>query len=281
MPSRALVLGALTICALVGAHGVAGQEWKDVTMSRRLDGTAPVRAQVSYGAGTFTLRSTPERLLYRMSLRYDERAFEPRAEFRGNRLILGLEGTGGRFSLNRTDGSGSMALELGRGVPLDLDLEFGAVKANVDLGGLSLTRLELSTGASESIIEVSEPNPSVLSEADFEVGAADFTLRNLGNLGAERIDVQAGVGKVALWLDGAWRTNGRLSIDMGLGALELHVPEGLGIRIRKDSFLTSFDPEGLVKRGDSYYSLDWEEAERNVTIDLNAAFGSVQVIWIR
>ena len=59
------------------------------------------------------------------------------------------------------------------------------------------------------------------------------------------------------------------------------MPDGLGIRLRKDSFLTSLDSEGLVKRGDAYYSLDWDDAERNVTIDLDAAFGTVKVVWIR
>jgi hypothetical protein len=68
---------------------------------------------------------------------------------------------------------------------------------------------------------------------------------------------------------------------MGLGRLELRIPEGLGIRLSKDSFLTSLDSEGLVKRGDSYYSVDWEEAEHQVTIELDAAFGSVDVVWVR
>jgi len=37
----------------------------------------------------------------------------------------------------------------------------------------------------------------------------------------------------------------------------------------------------LIKRGDAYYSPDWEEADRKLTIDLDAAFGSVKVVWIR
>jgi hypothetical protein len=162
-----------------------------------------------------------------------------------------------------------------------LDLEFGAVRADLDLGGLHLTALDLSTGASKSMIDISEPNRGQIATARFEVGAAEFAARHLGNLNAERIEFDAGVGSVTLWLDGDWQRDMRLSIDMGLGALELRVPEGLGIQLRKDSFLTSLDSEGLVKRGDSYESLDWADASRKVTIDLDAAFGSVKVIWVR
>lgn len=274
---RFAVLTALA--ALWAPAAVEGQSWREVTMSRQLREAAPVRAEVSYAAGTFTLRGTEEPLLYRVFVRYDEDVFRPVAEVSGDRLHIGLEGEG-RFSLRRGQTGGTMNVELARGLPMDLDLEFGAVKADLDLGGLALRELELSTGASESRIDISEPNPVPMTRARFEVGAADFTLQRLGNLGAERIDVEAGVGHVSLSLDGTWRANARLSVQMGLGALEIRVPEGLGVRVRKDSFLTSFDPEGLVKRGDSYYSLDWEQAERNVTIDLDAAFGSVEVVWI-
>jgi hypothetical protein len=117
--------------------------------------------------------------------------------------------------------------------------------------------------------------------ARFQIGVADFTTRHLGNLNAERIEVDAGVGEVTLWFNGEWRRDAEVSIDMGLGSLELRMPEGLGVELRKDSFLTSLDSEGLVKRGASYYSPDWETAERKVTIDLNAAFGSVRVLWVR
>ncbi len=279
--NRSAALALLVAAATIWPASAGAQTWKEVTMSRHLEGTAPIRAQVSYGAGTFSLSATSEPLLYRMSIRYDEDKFEPRAELSGNRLIIGVEGTGRGFSLNRSTTDGSMELQLARGVPMDLDLEFGAVRADVDLGGLSLTDLQLSTGASESVIDVSEANPSRMRRAEFEVGAADFTLNGLGNLRAESVSLEAGVGQVTLGLDGAWPADAQVEIDMGLGALELRVPEGLGIRIRKDSFLTSFDSEGLVKRGDAYYSLDWEEAERKITIDLNAAFGAVQVVWIR
>ncbi|MDZ7779268.1 MAG: toast rack family protein [Gemmatimonadota bacterium] len=278
-----LLLG-LTACALVGVTSTAeaaAQSWREITMSRKLEGAGPLRAEIAYGVGTFSLRGTDDDVLYRMALRYDEDKFEPVTEYTGERLRIALEGGTHRLFWGGSEDGGSMELELARGVPMDLDLDFGAVKANVDLGGLALTDLELSTGASESRIDISAPNPRQMGRAEFEVGAADFTVSNLGNLRAERTEVHAGVGKVVLGLEGAWPTEARLGIDMGVGALELRIPEGLGVRVRKESFLTSFDPEGLVKRGDSYYSLDWEEADRKLTINLNAAFGSVRVVWIQ
>lgn len=271
---------ALAAAAALGLPSLAQcQSWRDVTMSRQLESNDPVRVYVEYGAGRFTVRSMDEGLLYRMHLRYDEERFEPVSDLSGNVLRLGAESVGRGVDFDKH--SGELEIELARGIPMDLDLEFGAVRADIDLGGLALTDLDLSTGASESTVDVSEPNPSTMGSARFEVGAAEFTARGLGNLNAERIEVDAGVGELTLWLDGRWQRDAALALNMGLGSLELRIPEGLGVRLRKDSFLTSLDSEGLVKRGDAYYSLDWEDASRKVTIDLDAAFGSVSVVWIR
>ncbi len=274
--------GLVAVAALlVLPLSVDAQSWRTVTMSRQLSGEDDLRVSVSYGAGHFKVRPAAEGVLYRMQLRYDEEVMEPQAEFEGHRLHLGVESVGRGIRIGKKSSGGEMDLMLSREVPMDLDLEFGAVRAELDLGGMWLTGLDLSTGASESTVDISEPNPAEMRLATFEVGAADFTVRHLGNLNARRIEVDAGVGDIALWFNGDWQQDAAVSIDMGLGALELRFPEGLGVRFKKDSFLTSLDSEGLVKRGDAYYSLDWETADRKITVDLDAAFGSVRVVWVR
>lgn len=276
MPRTMMVV----LLSAFAAPTLQAQNMRTVTMSRQLEDDQEVSVDVEYGAGHFTVRSVGEGLLYRMNLRYDEDRYAPIAEYSNHRLEVGLESTR-RGRLHRDSEAGELELELARGVPIDLDLQFGAVRADIDLGGLMLTDLELSTGASESTVDISEPNRGRMESASFEVGAADFELHNLGNLNAERIDFDAGVGSITIGLEGQWQRDARLAIDMGLGALELRVPEGLGLRLNKDSFLTTLDSEGLVKRGDTYESLNWGEADRRITVDLDAAFGSVEVVWVR
>lgn len=276
---KALYIAAVTVA--VAPALLAGQSWRTVTMSRQIEDNDEIRVFVEYGAGSLKLRAADGGVLYRMSLRYDEEIFEPVSDFSGHRLRLGVESIGRGFHIGRSKQSGELDLEFARGIPMDMDLEYGAVRADIDFGGLALTDLDLSTGASQSIIDISEPNSVGMSTARFEIGAAEFEARHLGNLNAERIEIDAGVGQITLWLNGRWQRDARISIDMGLGALELRVPEGLGLRLRKDGFLVSLDSEGLIKRGDWYYSLDYEDADRKVTVDLDAAFGSVKVVWIR
>ena len=276
---KALYIAAVTVA--VAPALLAGQSWRTVTMSHQIEDNSEIRVFVEYGAGHLKIGAADGGVLYRMNLRYDEDIFEPVSDFSGDRLHLGVESIGRGFNIGRNKQSGELDLEFARGIPMDMDLEFGAVRADIDFGGLALTDLDLSTGASQSTIDISEPNSVGMSTARFEIGAAEFEARHLGNLNAERIEVDAGVGQVTLWLNGRWQRDASVSIDMGLGALELRVPEGLGLRLRKEGFLVSLDSEGLVKRGDWYYSLDYEDADPKVTVDLDAAFGSVKVVWVR
>jgi|ETN07SMinimDraft_1059922.scaffolds.fasta_scaffold50435_2 hypothetical protein len=281
MTTMRRALSVAVVAAVLAPTLLAAQSWRDVTMSRQIEDNREVRVLVEYAAGRLTVRPTDEGVLYSMNLHYDEDRFEPVADFSGDRLRLGVESIGRGFNVGRGKQSGQLDLELARGIPMELDLEFGAVRADIDLGGLALTELDLSTGASQSTIDISEPNSAVMSAARFKIGAAEFEARHLGNLNAELIEVDAGVGQVTLDFTGRWQRDARVSIDMGLGALELRIPEGLGVRLRKDGFLVSLDSEGLVKRGGAYYSLDWDDADRKITIDLDAAFGSVVVEWVR
>ena len=273
----ALVAASLLVAGFPFPGGA--QSWRSVTMSRQLAGEEELDVRIRFGAGRLTIEPGEHGTLYRMHLRYDEETFEPVAEYGRGRLDLGVEGTKHNIRWSKND-TQEMELSLARGVPMNLDIEFGAARADLDLGGLQLTRLNLRTGASESRIVVSERNPVRMSNASVEVGAADFHMMNLGNLNSERIDVDAGVGKVVLGFQGDWQGDATVSVDMGLGALELRFPEGLGVRLVKDTFLTSLDSEGLIKQGDSFYSPDWEEAEHRVTVTVDAAFGSINVVWV-
>jgi len=212
-----------------------------------------------------------------MQIEYDEDVFETLAEYRGSSLRIGVESLGRRIRLGRDRTASTMELALSRDVAMDLNMDFGAVRADIDLGGIRLTRLEINTGASRTVIDISEPNPETMSQASMDVGAAEFTVLNLGNLNTSMIEIDAGIGHIELGFTGDWRQNARVSVDMGLGSLVLRHPRGLGVRLVKDTFLTSLDSQGLVKRGDTYYSLDYDEAEYQITVDVDAAFGSIRV----
>jgi len=271
---RAAMVGSALLAA--ASLPAQAQDMKTVSQSRALAGEETLDVQIVYGAGVLSVGPAEGGVLYALDLRYDERQFEPMTRFSENRLEVGVEGRGRNIDLDDDD-DGQLDLKLAPGLPMDLRLEFGAGRATVDLGGLALRDLDIETGASESRIRVSRPNPQVLRRAEFNVGAADFEATRLANLNLEELSVNAGVGRVALDFSGTLRRDLEVDVDMGLGSLELRVPEGVGVRIEKSSFLTSFDADGFIRRDGVYYSADWDSATRRIMVDVTAAFGSISV----
>ncbi len=273
-------LGAGVALAAMLAAPAAAQDMTTISTSRALSGETALDVRIEYGAGQLFIRPAESGILYALDLRYDESQFEPVTEFSGQRLEIGLDGRGRNIDLDDGD-EGRLDLRLAPDVPMDLRLEFGAGRAEVDFGGLALRDLDVETGASESRIDVSRPNPETLRRAEFDVGAADFEALRLGNLNLEELSVTAGVGKVALDFSGALRHDVDVEVSMGLGSLELRLPESVGARIDKDSFLTSFDADGFVERDGAYYSSNWESAERRIRVQVEAAFGKISVVRSR
>lgn len=279
--NRTRRLGLLAASAVVlHACGEANaqEDWRTLNNSRQSDGEELLRVAVEYGAGTLSIGSGEAGMLYNARVHYDAETFRPVVTYADSRLRLGVEGGGGRGGRNIR--AGELDLKLSPAVPVELELKFGAADAKLDLGGLRVRRLDIQTGASRTMLSVPEPNLETCRFAQIQVGAARFEGTGLGNLNAERLSVQGGVGEVTLDFTGAWASAMTANIEMGLGSLTLRLPRGLGVRVTRVGRLASFDSEGLTKRGDSYYSANWDAGDENLSLDIKAALGSIRVVWV-
>lgn len=272
----------LAVAALAGPADLDAQRWKTVTAARQVTDEEDLRVKVDYGAGVLIVRRGDDGELYNALFHFDENWSVPKTHYANGRLEVGLSADEiGDADFDDWPDEASLELELAGGVPMELELNFGAGQAELDLTGLGLRKLVVNTGASESVIRVGEANRERMESAAINVGAADLDVHGVGNLNAEEVTVKSGLGSVTLRLDGEWERDGYLVVSMGLGALELQVPRSLGVRLRRpDSFLASIETDGLEKRGRFYQSANWESAERKVEIEITAVLGSVDLDWI-
>jgi hypothetical protein len=268
----------VALLALTLPAGTAAQDWRSVTYLRQTAGEDLLRVDVEYGAGRLEIQPAPAGMLYRANLRYDADGFRPVSSYRDGQLRIGVEG--GNSIRGRNLKAGHLQLRLGPTVPIELVVKFGASEADLELGGLRIRSARISTGASQTDLRFSEPNPDLCRFIEFEIGAAQFKATGLANLNTERLRLSGGVGEVLLDFTGNWRTDMTADLNMGLGSLTIRVPRGVGVRVHKEGLLAGFDSQGLVKRGDVYFSEDWEAAERKLTINVDAALGSIRMAWV-
>ena len=257
---------------------VLAQSWSTMRASREDGGETELNVLVRYGMGHFTISAGDPSRLYEVLLRYDEDSFEPVHEFENGRLTVGVDGNGSQSLFRRSSSEGELDLILSGQVPMDLELEFGAVRADLDLGGLRLRSLDLSTGASEAELRVSAPNPEPMRFVRFAIGAASLRARELGRLNTEEVTLEAGVGDVRLDFSGLQREETRIRAEIGLGNLEIRIPGEAGIRLTRESFLTSLEAPELERRGEAFFSSNWDSSSMRVTIEVEAAFGRVSIL---
>lgn len=278
----ALLAGLLLAAA---APAAAGQTWRTVTESRRHLGEDTLAVVIAFALGELRIAPADAPVLYRANLVYDDQLFEPAIHYdpaRG-RLRAGIERDDDHRSLDVDWDDRSeqrLVLGLSREVAVNLHVEFGAGNASLDLGGLAMVSARIQTGASESTIRFSEPNVATCRRLTFEVGAAEFRALQLGNARCERIRVSGGVGEILLDLSGAWPDGDhRVRADVGLGEVRVEVPRSAGVRVEIHKFLAGVDHPGFTKRGNYYYSANYEDAAVKLLVEVHATFGSIEIAW--
>jgi hypothetical protein len=223
-------------------------------------------------------------MLYEGEIYYDEDVFEAYTDYEPERqrLFFGVQTRDRGFNLGRHETPQRMDLKLNPHIPTRLVLGLGAVEAQVELGGMNISALDLSTGAAETNLSFSEPNRGECRSLDLHVAAAEFLAEQLANSRCEVISFEGGVGNITLDFTGDWAnaTTTEAEIELGLGQLTLRLPRGLGVALEVDRFLASFDRAGFRKRGDRYVSDGYETASKRLTVYIKAVLGDIDIDWV-
>lgn len=262
----------------------SAQSWRPYSTFRQLHGETRLDAQLEFAAGMLKVTPGRQAELYRMHLSYDADRFVPLSQYEGpaSTVRLGVESAGraGLRVVSRKQLRQKAVVELSPRTDLALDLNLGAGEADLDLGGLRISRVRLETGASRATVRFSAPNPTRCESAVFAAGAADLAIYRLGNSRCERVKVEGGVGKLTLDFGGAWTTTQKAELTLSMGELRLRLPKRTPVRITMDKFLSSFNPEGLVRRGGAWVTRDFDPADPHLDIALTCSVGAVRVEWV-
>jgi hypothetical protein len=278
---RRLLLAALALS--LGAPAAA-QSMRPFSTYRQWHGETRLTARLDYAAGALRLAAGRPNELYRMDVLYDGDRFLPLSDFDAAQggVALGLRaaGDGGLRVISRNQLRQTASVTFSPKNDLALAVTLGAVDGDLELGGLRLTDLDLQAGASRATVRFSQPNATRCRSATLRAGAAELSVLGLGNSRCDLIAFEGGVGRVTLDFGGAWTSSARVQVKMALGEVALLLPRQVGVRLTLDKFLSTFEPQGLVRRGDSYLSPGYDQAARHLDIDVTTAVGGVTVGWI-
>jgi hypothetical protein len=144
-------------------------------------------------------------------------------------------------------------LRLNDEVPVEMAIQMGAGSANLELGSLSLTRLEV------------------------DAGAGDVTVDLAGALSLTRLDIDIGAGRVTVDLTGDRQVDLDAKIKGGAGRATVRLPRDVGVRVDVEGGLGKVNAGGLKKDGDAYVNDAYGNSEVTLRVEVEAGLGAIDL----
>jgi hypothetical protein len=144
-------------------------------------------------------------------------------------------------------------LRLNDDVSTDMSVKVGAGKSDLVLGSLSLTELQVETGAGE--VGVDLHGASSLAGLTIKVGAGQLTV----DLTGERaVDLDA-------------------EVEGGIGEATLRLPRDVGVRVEVQGGLGSVHANGFTKDGNTYVNEAYGTSDVTLRMDVQAGLGAINL----
>ena len=200
MPLNKNKIGIGTAIAVVAALAAACEAPRNTRRETRTvdpGGAARVEARIKMGAGELRLRGSGQPALLDASFEFNRERYRPEVEYRlvGDKGVLDVRHARHRnFHFGLGTNRNRWDLVLGNALPLDLNIDLGAGRSDLDLQGLKLQRVEIDMGVGEMNLDLRGPHAAgFLVRIDGGVGSGDLRLPS--EVGV-RVKVDGGIGSV-------------------------------------------------------------------------------------
>jgi len=233
-----LLLLAVAVVATVGSTGCRRVRLEDVegpagletaTKSVALGGAERLDARMRMAAGEFKLAGGATGAMDG-TFEASPRTWLPEVQY-------SVEGTSGVLRVTQPnmdnfdfmgDTRNIWTVKLASGIPVDLDVEFGAGDSTVDLSEVDVRDLHVLTGAGETTIDLTGERTADV-RAEIEAGVGQLTIKVPENVGVRITGAQDGIGDFNVdgfsadgdaFVNDAW--------DTATVKIELRVQRGVG-----------------------------------------------------
>ncbi|MCX8025652.1 MAG: toast rack family protein [Thermanaerothrix sp.] len=234
--------------------------------------TQPIRLRLEMGMGELRHQAGCKGLL-EGSIRYNVPEWEPQILRGENALTLTQRQTEGQLAFPK-DTINEWDLKLGN-YPLDLSINAGAYKGELDLSGVPLTRLQISDGASEARVVFNTPNPLPMEQLRYRTGASKVELVGLSNANATEIIFEGGTGAYTLDFSGELSQDTHVQIKSGVSQVVLIIPQEIPARVEITGGLNNITPQGTWSIRDGIYEKSGSGAR--LLIEIQMGVGSLEL----
>jgi hypothetical protein len=173
-------------------------------------------------------------------------------------------------------------LGLGTAKPFALSIGKGAGEADITLGGVPLTKLEVEIGAGKARLNFDKPNPAQADTMRVNVGAGSLTLQGLLNANATQYMFSGGAGEVQVGFTGdSLKRSAKAVVNTAAGKITLNIQRGVACQVTVKKFLSNvrlsgeFQNSGEEVYQTSAFSSAKLSSSPTLLIEINTPVGEI------
>lgn len=210
------------------------------------------------------------------TIKYNVEQWQPEFDRRDNYLEIRQTNPFRLDGIPLGDVENIWELALTDALPLNLTIEGGASENSFDLTGLSLTKLKILQGASDTTIHFDVLNPSRMDDFSFTTGASSAKIYGLANANFKQMTFSGGAGDYTLDFGGTLAQDAVVNIKAGVSNFTLIIPAGMQAIINNQGSVTNINTRGTWLVTDQTYTTQNEGYA--LTINLDMSVGNVTLI---
>jgi hypothetical protein len=271
-----LLLASLACTINVNVPTIQTVDTKTVSISEPdPKGLDLAKVSLSIPSGTFSLAGGAEGLL-QGTIKYNVKDWQPLINNKPGDLSIQQGDVNKITGLPTKELVNDWMIKLTESTPLDLTIQAGAYKGNLDLGGIKLKSLSIMDGASQSTVTFSQPNSVVLDTFSYKTGASQVDLEKLGNANFTALSFDGGAGDYTFDLSGNLRQDATITIKAGVSNITMTIPAGVHAIIDNRGAISNLNTEGTWIVNGSTYEASGEGPV--ITVNIDVAVGNIKLI---
>jgi hypothetical protein len=194
--------------------------------------------------GEFEIRPGPAGEPIRIEADYDSNAFALTEEFTERddgtwTYDVGFSAKGGMLGLlfrgGVDGGHNRVVITIPRGYPMEVLGSISMGESEIDLGGLSVSRVDLDIGMGNHFLEFREPLPVPMEEFRLDGSMGEIEVRDLGAASPKVVDVQHEMGEMLVDLKGEWLRDAEVNVNFSMGGCRIWLPDDVHVEIDRAS----------------------------------------------
>lgn len=155
-------------------------------------------------------------------------------------------------------------------VPISLDIKAGAYKGQFDFGGLAISDLDLTDGASNVDLIFSLPNLAQMENFEYSTGASQVKMTRLANANFKKMSFRSGAGNYLLDFSGTLNQESYVFIESGISRIQIVVPQNMTVELVYSGTITNITYTGTWENLGSTYFINGKTPKLIIEVKMGA-----------